>query len=52
MNPDGRVNVQSLADDLAFYTEQKLVSGKVDMGRLVDHSFADAAVKALGAYKK
>ena len=52
MNPDGHVNIKSLADDLAFYTEQKLVTGKVDMGRLVDHSFADAAVKALGPYKK
>jgi NitT/TauT family transport system substrate-binding protein len=52
MNPDGRVNVQSLEDDLAFYREQGLVKGKVDMARLVDHSFADAAVKALGPYKK
>jgi NitT/TauT family transport system substrate-binding protein len=51
MNPDGRVNVQSLEDDLAFYREQGLVKGKVDMERLVDHSFADAAVKALGPYK-
>jgi NitT/TauT family transport system substrate-binding protein len=52
MNPDGRVNTQSLADDLAFYREQGLVKGTVDMDRLVDHSFADAAVKALGAYKR
>jgi NitT/TauT family transport system substrate-binding protein len=52
MNPDGRVNVQSLADDLAFYSEQGLVKGKIDFDRLVDHSFADAAVKALGPYKK
>ena len=52
MNPDGRVNVQSLADDLAFYREQKLIFGAVNMDELVDHSFADAAVKALGPYKK
>ena len=52
MNPDGRVNMTSLADDLAFYSEQGLVKGKVDMGNLVDHSFADAAVKQLGPYKK
>jgi NitT/TauT family transport system substrate-binding protein len=52
MNPDGRVNIKSLADDLAFYREQGLVKGKVDFAQLVDHSFADAAVKALGPYKK
>ncbi len=52
MNPDGRVNIASLADDLAFYREQGLISGKVNMDELVDHSFADSAVKALGPYKK
>ena len=52
MNPDGRVNVASLSDDLAFYTEQKLVAGRSKMEQLVDHSFADAAIKALGPYKK
>ena len=52
MNPDGRVNIESLADDLAFYREQGLITGAVNMERLVDHSFADAAVKALGPYKK
>jgi NitT/TauT family transport system substrate-binding protein len=52
MNPDGRVNVQSLTDDLTFYTEQKLISGPVKMDQLVDHSFADAAVQQLGPYKR
>ena len=27
MNPDGRVNKESLAYDLAFYTEQGLIKG-------------------------
>jgi NitT/TauT family transport system substrate-binding protein len=52
MNPDGHVNIKSLADDLAFYREQKLISGPVNMEQLVDHSFVDAALKALGPYKK
>lgn len=52
MNPDGRVNIKSLADDLAFYREQKLISGPVNMEQLVDHSFVEAALKQLGPYKK
>jgi NitT/TauT family transport system substrate-binding protein len=52
MNPDGRVNVQSLADDLAFYKEQGLITGDVKIDALVDHSFVDAVVKELGPYRK
>ena len=52
MNPDGHVNIKSLADDLAFYREQGLISGAVNMEQLVDHSFVDAALKQLGPYKK
>ena len=50
MNPDGRVNVQSLADDLHFYREQGLIKGDVKLDELVDHSFVDAVVKELGPY--
>lgn len=52
MNPDGRVNVQSLADDLAFYKEQGLITGDVKIDALVDHSFVDTVVKELGPYRK
>jgi NitT/TauT family transport system substrate-binding protein len=52
MNPDGRVNVQSLADDLAFCRQQGLIAGDVKLDELVDHSFVDAAVKELGPYRK
>ncbi len=52
MNPDGRVNVQSLADDMQFYREQGLIAGDVNLGELVDHSFVDAVVKELGPYKR
>ena len=52
MNPDGWVNVESLAADLAFHREQKLVAGQVNIAQVVDHSFVDAAVKQLGPYKK
>jgi NitT/TauT family transport system substrate-binding protein len=52
MNPDGRVNVQSLKEDFAFYTEQGLIKGAVDLDQLVDHSFVDAVVHDLGPYRK
>ncbi|MFL5094876.1 MAG: ABC transporter substrate-binding protein [Xanthobacteraceae bacterium] len=52
MNPDGRVNAESLAYDLAFYREQGLIRGEVTIDAVVDHSFADAAVKELGPYRK
>jgi NitT/TauT family transport system substrate-binding protein len=52
MNPDGKVNVQSLADDLAFYKEQGLITGDIKADQVVDHSFVEAALKELGAYKK
>jgi NitT/TauT family transport system substrate-binding protein len=52
MNPDGRVNAQSLADDLRFYQEQGLIEGAVKLDQLVDHSFVDAIVQELGPYRK
>lgn len=52
MNPDGRVNVHSLADDMQFYREQGLIAGDVNLGELVDHSFVDAVAKELGPYKR
>jgi NitT/TauT family transport system substrate-binding protein len=52
MNPDGKVNVQSLAEDLAFYKEQGLITGDIRAEQVVDHSFVEAALKELGPYKK
>ena len=52
MNPNGTVNVQSLADDLQFYREQGLIQGDVKLDQIVDQSFVEAAVKELGPYKK
>jgi NitT/TauT family transport system substrate-binding protein len=52
MNPDGEVNVRSLAHDLDFYAEQGLVKKKVDFDDLVDMSYAHTVVKELGPYKK
>lgn len=52
VDPDGKVNVQSLEHDLKFYTDQGLVKQQVKVDNLVDMSFAQAAVKSLGPYKK
>jgi NitT/TauT family transport system substrate-binding protein len=51
MNPDGRVNKASLAYDLAFYAEQGLVKGAVNLDDAVDGTFVEAALKELGPYR-
>lgn len=50
VNPDGRVNAASLNNDLAFFKSRALVDGKVSVDQVIDNSFADAAVRALGKY--
>jgi NitT/TauT family transport system substrate-binding protein len=52
MNPDGRVNRASLAYDLAFYQEQGLIKGTVNLDDVVDGSFAEAVVRELGPYRQ
>lgn len=52
MNPDGKVNVRSLAEDAAFYREQGLITGDIRVEQVVDDSFVEAAVAVLGPYKK
>lgn len=51
INPDGRVNADSLAFDLAFYASQGLVRDKVRLDQVIDNSFVEAALKDLGPYK-
>jgi NitT/TauT family transport system substrate-binding protein len=50
-DPDGRVNVASLKEDQEYYLSAGLQERPVDFDRIVDHSFADAAVRALGPYR-
>jgi NitT/TauT family transport system substrate-binding protein len=51
MNPDGRVNRDSLAYDLAFYRAQGLIKGAINLDDVLDASFADEVVRELGPYK-
>ena len=52
MNPDGRVNKASLIHDLAFYMEQGLIKGIVNLDDVIDGSFVEAALKELGPYRR
>lgn len=50
-DPNGRVNFQSLKQDLDFYREQQLVNANVNLNDVVDSSFVEWALKELGPYK-
>ncbi|MDO9439871.1 MAG: ABC transporter substrate-binding protein [Beijerinckiaceae bacterium] len=49
---DGKLNVESLRKDLAFFKETGDVKGDVSVEQVVDSSFVDAALKELGPAKK
>lgn len=51
-DPDGKLNVESLKKDLAFFKEQGDVTGKVTVEQVLDESFIQAAVKELGPAKR
>jgi NitT/TauT family transport system substrate-binding protein len=52
INPDGRVNEASLRKDLDFFKAQgEVTSREVTLDQLLNNSFVEAAVKALGPYK-
>lgn len=48
---DGKLNVSSLASDLAFYTRDGLIKTPVTIDQAIDTAFARDAVKQLGPYK-
>jgi NitT/TauT family transport system substrate-binding protein len=51
VNPDGGVNVDTLKNDFKFFQERGLVSNKISVEQVIDKSFAEEAVRVLGAYK-
>ena len=53
ISPDGRPNDASLRKDLAFFKAQgDVTDAGVSVDQLLDFSFVEAAVKALGPYKR
>jgi NitT/TauT family transport system substrate-binding protein len=48
VNPDGQINVQSVADIQAYFQKLGLVQNPVDLSKVVDTSFTQAALRTLG----
>jgi NitT/TauT family transport system substrate-binding protein len=51
VDPDGRVDEASIADQLQWYVQQGMVPEPVDLTQVMDPSFADFAVQRLGPYR-
>jgi len=51
VNPDGQVNTTSPEERSGLFKERRLVDGKMSVDQVIDHSFAEEAVRVLGAYK-
>ena len=53
LDPDGRLNVQGVRDDLALFGRQGCLTGDVaDVSRVVDESFTTYAASVLGPYQR
>jgi NitT/TauT family transport system substrate-binding protein len=50
LDPDGKLDVQSIEDDLRYYVESGQVTDPPDLAQLIDTSFQQLAVQALGPY--
>jgi NitT/TauT family transport system substrate-binding protein len=50
LDPDGRVVMDSIADDLSWYVDHGYVRERLDVARVVDSSFAERAVAQLGPF--
>jgi len=50
-NPDGRIHLPSLRNDLAFFVAQKDVQAQITVEQVIDLSFIEVAAKALGPYR-
>jgi NitT/TauT family transport system substrate-binding protein len=51
IHPDGRMSLEALAEDQEMWLAQGVQQARIDISTLVDYSFADAAVQALGPYR-
>jgi NitT/TauT family transport system substrate-binding protein len=52
LDPDGKLNLQSIRDDLRYYERSGLVKDPIDLSRIVDTSFQEFAVLQLGPYQR
>jgi NitT/TauT family transport system substrate-binding protein len=52
LDPDGRLALESIRADLAYYERAGQVRESVDLARLVDTSFQEFALQQLGPYER
>jgi NitT/TauT family transport system substrate-binding protein len=52
LDPDGRMQLDAVRADLAFWERQGLVTEPVDLARVIDTSFQEHAVRQLGPYQR
>ncbi len=50
LDPDGKLDLQSMKSDLSYYVESGQAKPTADLTKLVDPSFQESAVKTLGPY--
>ena len=50
LDPDGKLDLKSMQNDLNYYIETGQSKAGTDLTKLVDSTFQEAAVKALGPY--
>ena len=51
LNPDGRINLASIAEDQDYWLANGAQQTRIDLETLVDYSFVDAALQVLGPYR-
>jgi len=51
IDPDGKVSEASLDDRMRWYVQAGQLSDPVDLAKVLDSSFAEAAVAMLGPYR-
>jgi NitT/TauT family transport system substrate-binding protein len=51
LDPDGKLALQSMQDDVAYYQQVGLVREQVDLSQLIDTSYQEYAVQRLGPYR-
>lgn len=50
VDPDGRVNTQSISADQDWYFAKGLLQQKVDMTKVIDNKYVEYALERLGKY--
>ncbi len=52
INPDGYINVEGVAADLAWYQGEALLPQPIPIEQVIDYRFLEAALAELGPYKR